>query len=164
MEGPVADNRTSSFLPSCCCWRGGVSCGAGSVGRSAAGADPGSSPPPAVWLCAAVLRLYIYMMPFKHWPPSPCLDAARCRLCLVAGGGGWCWCWSSAHVMRCRWPGGLQSGAALIDVCLDVGPLPPRSSSPTVSGCQLGGFPAGRYWWGGESCVGCYPALIGTNV
>ena len=27
---------------------------------------------------------------------------------------------------------GLQSGAALIDVCLDVGSLPPRSSSQTV--------------------------------
>ena len=36
---------------------------------------------------------------------------------------------------------GLQSGAALIDVQLDVGPLPPSSSSQTVTGCQLGGFP-----------------------
>ena len=37
---------------------------------------------------------------------------------------------------------GLQSGAALIDVSLDVGPLQPRSSSQTVAGCLLGGFPA----------------------
>jgi hypothetical protein len=38
--------------------------------------------------------------------------------------------------------GGLQSGAALIGVRLDVGSLPPRSSSPTVTGCRLGGFPS----------------------
>jgi hypothetical protein len=36
--------------------------------------------------------------------------------------------------------GGLQSGAALINVRLDVGPLPPRSSSLTVAGFQLGGL------------------------
>ena len=29
--------------------------------------------------------------------------------------------------------GGLRSGAALVDVRLDVVPLPPRSSSPTVA-------------------------------
>jgi len=53
-------------------------------------------------------------------------------LVLVRGGG------------ECRAAGGgLQSGA-LIDVRLDVGPLPPRSSSPTVAGCRSGGFPAGR--------------------
>ena len=33
--------------------------------------------------------------------------------------------------------GGLQSGAALIGVRLDVGSLPPRSSSLTVTGCRL---------------------------
>jgi len=31
----------------------------------------------------------------------------------------------------------------LIDVSLDVGSLPPRSSSPTVAGCRLGGFSVG---------------------
>ena len=51
--------------------------------------------------------------------------------------------------------GGLQSGAALIDgVRLDVWSLPPRSSSPTVAGCRLGGFPVGRDRWGGERVVG----------
>ncbi len=50
--------------------------------------------------------------------------------------------------------GGLQSGTALIDVRLDVGPLPPRSSSPTVAGCRLGGFSVGRDRWGGERAVG----------
>ena len=61
---------------------------------------------------------------------------------------------------------GLQSGATLIDVRLDVGPLPPRSSSQTVAGCLLGGFPVGRYQWGGECIVGgVLPRLnIGTNV
>jgi hypothetical protein len=43
----------------------------------------------------------------------------------------------------CHAVGGcLQSGAALIDVCLDVCPLQPSSSSPAVTGCRLGGFPA----------------------
>ena len=36
----------------------------------------------------------------------------------------------------------------------DVGPLPPRSSSPPVAGCQLGGYPAGRDRWGGERVMG----------
>ena len=62
--------------------------------------------------------------------------------------------------------GGLQSGAALIDVRLDVGPLPPRSPSPTVAGCRLGGFPVGRDRWGGERVVGgVLPRInIGTDV
>jgi len=34
--------------------------------------------------------------------------------------------------------GGLSSGAALVVVRLDVVPLPPRSSAPTVAGCRLG--------------------------
>ena len=49
--------------------------------------------------------------------------------------------------------GGLQSEAALIDVLLDVGSLPPRSSSPTVAGCWLGGGVESVLW------EGCYPAL-----
>ena len=69
-------------------------------------------------------------------------------LVLVRGGGA------------CRAVGGgLQSGAALIDVRLDVGPLPPRSSSPTVAGCRLGGFRLDVVG-GVESALweGCYPA------
>ena len=50
--------------------------------------------------------------------------------------------------------GGLQSGAALIGIRLDVGSLPPRSSSLTVTGCRLGGFPVRRDRWGGERVVG----------
>ena len=49
---------------------------------------------------------------------------------------------------------GVQSEAALIDVLFDVGSLQPRSSSPTVAGCKLGGFSIGRDWWGGERIVG----------
>jgi hypothetical protein len=62
--------------------------------------------------------------------------------------------------------GGLQSGAALIDVRLDVWPLPPRSSSPTVAGCLLGEFSVGRDQWGGERVVGgVLPRInIGTDV
>ena len=33
-------------------------------------------------------------------------------------------------------------------------PLPSRSPSPTVTGCLLGGYPAGRDLWGGERVVG----------
>ncbi len=45
-------------------------------------------------------------------------------------------------------------------------PLPPSSSSPTVAGCRLGGFPVGRDLWGGERVVGgVLPRInIGTNV
>ena len=50
--------------------------------------------------------------------------------------------------------GGLCSGDALVDVRLNVVPLPPRSSSQTVAGCLLGGYPAGRDWWGGNRIVG----------
>jgi hypothetical protein len=56
--------------------------------------------------------------------------------------------------------GGLQSGAALIGVRLDVGSLPPRSSSPTVTGV-VGwvGF-LSDVIGGVESALreGCYPA------
>ena len=62
--------------------------------------------------------------------------------------------------------GGLQSGAALIGIRLDVGSLPPRSSSLTVTGCRLGGFPVRRDRWGGERVVGgVLPRInIGADV
>ncbi len=64
--------------------------------------------------------------------------------------------WDACHAVC----GGLQLGAAFVDVRLDVGPLPPRSSSQTVAGCLLGGFPVRRDQWGGERVVGgVYPAL-----
>jgi hypothetical protein len=50
--------------------------------------------------------------------------------------------------------GCLQSGAALIDFRLDDGSLQASSSSPTVAGCRLGGFPVRRDWcdwWGGDT-------------
>ncbi len=51
--------------------------------------------------------------------------------------------------------GGLQSGAALIGVRLDVGSIPPRSSSLTVTGCRLSDVICGveNVLW-----EGCYPA------
>ena len=60
----------------------------------------------------------------------------------------------------CRAVGrGLQSGATLIGIRLDVGSLPPRSSSLTVTGCRLGGF-LSDVIGGVESALweGCYPA------
>ena len=60
---------------------------------------------------------------------------------------------------------GLRLGVALVDVRLDVVSLPPRSSSPTVAGCRLGGDPVGRDWWGGERVVGVLPRInIGADV
>ena len=50
--------------------------------------------------------------------------------------------------------GGLRLGVALVDVRLDIVPHPPRSSSPTVAGCRLGGDPVGHDRWGGERVVG----------
>jgi hypothetical protein len=56
--------------------------------------------------------------------------------------------------------GGLSSGAAPVVVQLDVVPLPPRSSAPTVAGCRLGGYPVGRDRWGGKRAAGgMYPAF-----
>ena len=59
--------------------------------------------------------------------------------------------------------GGLRLGFALVDVRLDVVPLQPRSSSPTVAGCQLGGFPVGHDLWGGERVVGGVLPRIGIG-
>jgi hypothetical protein len=80
-------------------------------------------------------------------------------------------CWGGWLVLllrgcdACRAVGGaLQSGAALIGVRLDVGSLPPRSSSPTVTGGRLGGFPVGRDRWGGESVVGGVLPRISIGV
>jgi hypothetical protein len=56
---------------------------------------------------------------------------------------------------------GLHLGVTLVDVSLDVVPLPPRSSSLTVSGCLLGGFPVGHDWWGGDCVVGGVLPRIG---
>jgi hypothetical protein len=50
--------------------------------------------------------------------------------------------------------GGLSSGAAPVVVRLDVVPLPPSSSAPTVAGCRLRGYPAGHDLWGGKRAAG----------
>ena len=115
-----------------------------SAGRSSAGAGPGHGLQPAVWCGAAVLR--------RQWPPTPCWGTVPCELCLVAGGD--CLVLLRDSDTYRAVSGGLQSGAALISVRLDVRPLLPRSPSPTVVGCLLGGFPVGRDWWGGERVVG----------
>jgi hypothetical protein len=50
--------------------------------------------------------------------------------------------------------GGLSSGASSVVVRLDDVPLPPSSSMPTVAGCRLGGYPAGRDQLGGKRAAG----------
>jgi hypothetical protein len=47
-----------------------------------------------------------------------------------------------------------SSGVAPVVVRLDVVPLPPRSSAPTVAGCLLDGYPSGRDRWGGKRAAG----------
>jgi hypothetical protein len=87
-------------------------------------------------------------------------EDVRCGVRLVAGG-----CLSLVRgggVFRAV-GGGLRLGFALVDVCLDVVPLPPRSSSPTVAGCLLGGFPVGHDRWGGERVVGGVLPHIGIG-
>ena len=120
-------------------------------------AGPGRSPLPAAWRCAAVL--------LRRWTPgsSPCRGSSvRCsrfyRWPTTAGPHARV----SACVVVC---GCLRVGVTLVDVRLDVVPLPPRSSSPTVAGCHLGGDPVGRDQWGGERVVGVLPRInIGTDV
>jgi hypothetical protein len=84
-----------------------------------------------------------------------CVLSRGRRLVLVRGGGA-----------RYAVGGGLRSGAALVGVRLDVVPLPPRSSSPTVSGCLLGGYPTGPDRLGGNRVVGgVLPRIkIGADV
>ena len=145
--GPVADDGMSSFPPALLLLAGDVSCGAAAAGRGAAGAEHGRGPQPAVWRGATVLH--------RRWPPSPCRVAAVDCVLLLGGVAG-----AVRGCDACRAvSGGLQSEAALIDVRLDVGSLPPRSYSPTVAGCRLGGFSVGRDWWGGERIVGGVPRI-----
>ena len=83
-------------------------------------------------------------------------ESVRGGLCVVAGclvlvRGGWAF----------RAVGeGLRLGVALVDVRLDVVPLPPRSSSPNAAGCRLGGILLDPIGWV-ESAVweACYPAF-----
>ncbi len=64
-------------------------------------------------------------------------ESVRDGLRLVAG--GWLVLVRDGCVFRAV-GGGLGLVVALVDVRLDVVPLPPRSSSPTVAGCRLGGI------------------------
>jgi len=84
---------------------------------------------------------------FCHlWRPARCPVGAVPRV-LVRG---------AASPARAGF-GGLRSGAALVVVRLDVVPLPPRSSAPTVAGCRLGGYPVGRDRWDGKRAAGGMP-------
>jgi hypothetical protein len=162
VEGPVSDDRISSFPPACCCWLGTCRVGLRRRGPGAARSRPCCA---ARRSCAGAGRL----------PSAGVQFPVDCVLFLggMAGAGA-----GRRRMPRGRWRpeiGGQPhrrppSGANLIDVRLDVGPLPPRSSSPTVAGCWLGGFPVGRDRWGGERVVGgVLPASLprinmGTDV
>ena len=145
----------SSFPPACCCWQG--TCreglrrrGGQRRGRARAGPEAGR----VARRSGPAQALAPFPVPGRSslWTSSCCW-------------GGWLVLVRGCDACR-AFGGGLQSGAALIDVRLDVGPLPPRSSSPTVAGCRLGGFPVGRDRWGGERVVGgVLPRInIGTDV
>jgi hypothetical protein len=137
----------SHFLRPCCCWRGTCRVGLRWRGGGWRGRSTG------------VAR------------SRPCGEVQQS--CAGAGplprAGAQLWtasfCWGGWLVLLrgfdacCAVGGGLQSEATLIDVRLDVGSLPPRSSSPTVAGCRLGGFSVGRDWWGGERIVGGVPRI-----
>ena len=117
-----------------CCGGGAVVCGGGARARPASGrVARRGGPAPA-------------LAPF----PVPGISSLWSASCYW---GGWLVLLRGGDSCRAV-GGGLQSGASLIGVRLDVGPLPPRSSSPTVAGCRLGGFPVGRDRWGGERVVG----------
>jgi hypothetical protein len=61
-----------------------------------------------------------------------------------------------------------ELGSRPVVVRLDVVPLQSSSSTTTVVGCQLGGYPAGRDWWGGKIAAGgmsedhdrCFSTLV----
>ena len=55
--------------------------------------------------------------------------------------------------------GGLRLGVALVDVRLDVVPLPPRSSSPTVAVVGWVGILLDVIGGVESALWGCYPAL-----
>ncbi len=65
-------------------------------------------------------------------------EDVRCGVCLVVGE---CLTLVQGGCVFRAVGGGLRLGVALVNVRLDVVPLPPRSSTPTVACCRLGGFP-----------------------
>ena len=148
VEGPVADDRIFSFPPTQtrCCWRGTCRVGLRWWGGRRQKRGPGAA-------CSSAGRVA------RRGGPAPALSP------FPVPGRSSLWtascCWGGWLVLLLRGcdtcravGGGLQSGAALIGIRLDVGSLPPRSSSLTVTGCRLGGFPVRRDRWGGERVVG----------
>ncbi len=163
VEGPVADDRTSAFPPSGCCgrgaWRvrlrrqGGRQRGRGPGGarrrpcgaarRSCAGAGP---------LPRAVARLAVgCVLLLGRVPPSPETGRSPRRGASLCGGGGRPR--RGAAARRRAVGGGLRSGPPS-SASVSTSGLSLRFSLPTVIGCRLGGFPAGRGRWGGERVVG----------
>ncbi len=141
VEGPVADDGVSAF-PAILLWlAGGVSWEVAAAGLGDCGGRSRARP--------AAGRVALRRGPAPVLAPFP----GKGELVRVVG--------------ACRSVGGgLRSGASLVNVRLDIVPLPSRSCSPTVTGCLLGGYPAGRDWLGGELDVGrVLPRInIGADV
>ena len=133
-----------------------MSCGAAAAGRAAAGAGPGRGPQPAVWRGAAVLH--------RRWP----LPRAGAQLpvdCVLLLGGVAGAAAGLRRMPRGRWRPAIGDRPHRRPP-RRLGSLPPRSFSPTVAGCRLGGVPVGCDRWGGERVVGgVLPRInIGTDV
>ena len=143
--------RCPHFLRTVIVGRGRVVWGCGG-GASGGGGGTRS------WPCGAAQRSCAGAGPLPVPGRSSLWTVSRCW------GGGWCCCGAATHAARSV--AVCNQGTALIGVRLDVGSLPPRSSSLTVTGCRLGGFPVRRDRWGGERVVGgVLPRInIGADV
>ena len=121
-------------------WRGGRSSG---VGRGV-----GVLRAPHCHLRAGFqqCKSFVEMCPVRYcplWHPAHCPMGTVPRVLV----------WRTASPEHADFVG-LSSGASPVVVRLDVVPLQPSSSTQTVTGFRLGGYPVGRDWWGGKRDAG----------
>ena len=116
-------------------------------GGGGARAGPAADDDPSFWTCGTAQRSWAGSGPLpRAWTQLP-VDCV-----LLLGGVAGAAAAGLRRMQRRQW--GLQSGASLIGFRVDVRSLQPSSSSLTVTGCRLGGFPVRRDQWGGERVVG----------
>jgi hypothetical protein len=141
VEGPVVDDKMSSFPPDCYCWQGTCRVGLRQRVGLRRGLVPGvdrSRP------CGSAQRSCDGSGPLSLWTVSCCWGG-----CLVLMRG----CDTLPHS---RWGPGIGVRPHRRPPRRRVSPDPFKASSPTVTSCLLGGFSVGRDWWGGERVVGSY--------